>query len=61
MIKKEVLVIDFRLIDHCNQPIELNELVQASIFNRRPPQSVMELEQTRYLKLKKLWNKKDAQ
>lgn len=57
MIKKEVLVIDFRLIGHSNQPIALTELVSKNVFNKRPPQSVAELDQDRYSKLKKLWLK----
>ena len=57
MIKKEVLVIDFRIIAHSNTHIPLVNLVEKKVFNNRPPQSVAELEHARYLKLKKLWQK----
>lgn len=57
MIKKEVLVIDFRLISHSEKPIRLLDIVSKNIFNKRPPQSVAELEHSKYQKLKKLWQK----
>lgn len=52
MVKKEVLVIDFRLIDHYGAPISLETLVEQNIFNARPPQSIMQLDHNKYLLLK---------
>lgn len=57
MIKKEVLVIDFRLISHRDDPIHLTDLVKRGVFNKRPPQSIAELDSARYNELKQLWSK----
>jgi len=54
MIEKEVLVIDFRLVDHLETPIPLKELVSNKIFNNRPPQSIMEISDERYSSFKGL-------
>ena len=61
MIKKEVLVIDFRLIGHSKEPIVLFDLLEKNrVFNNMPPQSIAKLDHSKYLELKKLWNKKKS-
>ena len=53
--EKKVLVIDFRLIAHCKNPIDLKVLIESGVLNSHP-QSIMKLDEKQYVKLKKLWN-----
>jgi len=53
-----VLVIKFRLIDHSENPPPVKRLTDKKVFNKKPPQSIMQLDQKRYLQLNKIWNSK---
>lgn len=61
MIKKDVLVIDFRFICHSEESVGLPDLLEKNrVFNNRPPQSIAKLDHSKYLELKKIWNKKES-
>lgn len=49
-----VLVIDFLLIGHLQNPINLRTLVQNGIFNGSPPQSIAQISLEKYQKVKPL-------
>lgn len=51
---KTVSCIDFYVCGHLNPPIGVEELVSKSVFNNRPPQAPMKLEEARFEKLKHL-------
>lgn len=47
-----VKLIDFLLVGHIQPAVRLNTLVQQGIFYRRPPQSIAEIAEDRYTRLK---------
>jgi len=48
-----VLVIDFLLIGHVDPHISLADFIDTGVFTRRPPQSILELSESRYSPLRK--------
>jgi len=60
MVKESgtILIINFRLIAHLPREIPLEELVNSNVFNKRPPQSIMNLGEDSYLALKGLYGQK---
>ena len=59
MVKKEVLVINFRWVRHFVEPIHLITLLKKKVFNNHPPQTIMSLDEERYASLKSLWGAND--
>jgi ribosomal protein S18 acetylase RimI-like enzyme len=51
-----IKVIDFLLAGHLMPPVALDQLLDLGIFNRRPPQSIAELDDDRYQSLRPLIN-----
>jgi hypothetical protein len=49
-----VKMIDFLLVGHSQPSITLSTLVSTGIFSNRPPQSIMEFSEERYVALKPL-------
>src|SRR5262245_37712262 len=47
-----VKMIDFLLIGHLEPPIRLDALVRTGVFVNRPPQSISEIPEERYLRLR---------
>jgi len=47
-----VKMIDFLLIGHIQSPVRLNTLVTTGVFSNRPPQSIAQLSEEQYAKLK---------
>jgi hypothetical protein len=47
-----VKVIDFLLIGHLQPTVPLSDLLKQGVFNNRPPRSIAELGETRYMILK---------
>jgi GNAT superfamily N-acetyltransferase/rRNA-processing protein FCF1 len=47
-----VKMIDFLLIGHLEPPIKLDALVRTGVFVNRPPQSISEIPEERYLRLR---------
>ena len=47
-----VKVIDFLLVGHLVMPVGLKQLLEQGIFNGRPPQSIAELGESRYQRLR---------
>jgi hypothetical protein len=47
-----VKMIDFLLIGHSQPPVRLNTLVAMGVFSNRPPQSIVQLTEGQYAKLK---------
>jgi hypothetical protein len=52
--RSPVKVIDFLLVGHSRPTVRLPELVSERVFNGRPPQSIANLSEDRYLRLKRL-------
>jgi len=48
LLGKTVLVIDFLLIGHLDDPIPLETLLSEGVFNRHPPQSICQLPPERF-------------
>lgn len=48
LLEKPVLVIDFLLIGHLETPVALYDLVRDGVFNKRPPQSICQLDRNRF-------------
>lgn len=51
---RPIKVIDFLLVGHSTPPVRLHTLVRERIFNRRPPQSIAHIDETRYERLRPL-------
>jgi GNAT superfamily N-acetyltransferase len=51
-----VFVIDFLLVGHIEPEIALGDLLESGIFKRHPPQSILELDEPRYLPLREKIN-----
>jgi hypothetical protein len=47
-----VKMIDFLLLGHIQPPVRLDTLVASGVFSNRPPQSIAQLTEERYAKLK---------
>jgi hypothetical protein len=47
-----VKVIDFLLVGHIRASVRLDALVASGVFSNRPPQSISQLAEERYAKLK---------
>src|SRR5262249_30132760 len=47
-----IKVIDFLLIGHIEPPVRLDRLVATGVFSNRPPQSITQLSEARYIALK---------
>jgi len=47
-----VKMIDFLLVGHIRPPVRLETLVSTGVFSKRPPQSITQLTDDRYAKLK---------
>jgi predicted transcriptional regulator len=47
-----VKLIDFLLIGHVQAPVRLNTLIQMGVFSHRPPQSIAQFTEERYIRLK---------
>jgi ribosomal protein S18 acetylase RimI-like enzyme len=52
--KSPVKVIDFLLVGHSKPTVALPQLLSERVFNRRPPQSIANLSEDRYLRLKRM-------
>jgi GNAT superfamily N-acetyltransferase len=48
-----VKMIDFLLVGHVQSPVQLSRLVASGVFLNRPPQSISQLTEERYAKLKR--------
>lgn len=51
-IDSPVKVIDFLLVGHLEPPVTLNTLLASNVFSSQPPQSISELSEDRYARLK---------
>jgi hypothetical protein len=45
-------MIDFILAGHIELPVRLDALIRDGVFSSRPPQSIAELTEDRYVRLK---------
>jgi hypothetical protein len=45
-------LIDFLLIGHVQPPVPLNTLIQMGVLSHRPPQSIAQFTEERYIRLK---------
>jgi ribosomal protein S18 acetylase RimI-like enzyme len=53
---RPIKVIDFLLAGHSTPPVRVETLVEAGIFNGRPPQSIARIDEDRYQRLRPLLN-----
>jgi hypothetical protein len=54
--RSPVKMIDFLLVGHSQPSVPLETLISAGIFTNRPPQSITELSEERYIALKPLFH-----
>jgi len=53
-VNSAVKTIDFLLAGHIEPPVRLDALIRDGVFSSRPPQSIAELTEERYVRLKPL-------
>jgi hypothetical protein len=51
-VNSAVKMIDFLLAGHIEPPVRLDTLIRDGVFSNRPPQSIAELTEDRYVRLK---------